>query len=220
MALIATKGAGGDFKRTPQGVHLGRCFRVIDLGTQKTEWQGKEKWSRKVMFSWELHGDDDEGQPLLMDDGRPLSISSRYTLSLGDNAAMRSMLEGWRGRTFTDEELAGFDLKAVLGQWCMVNVTHTNKGGKTYENVAGVTPVPKMMRQALPKGENALVFFDVTEPDDRVFSMLSERLQETIRGCKEWQKVNASQAAAATAKAPQQASAGAGFDDMDDDIPF
>lgn len=217
MALIATKSAGGDFKRTPQGVHLGRCFRVIDLGTQKTVWEGKEKWSRKVMFSWELHSEDDEGQPLLTDDGRSMSISSRYTLSLGDKAAMRSMLEGWRGKTFTDEELAGFDLKAVLGQWCMVNVTHTAKAGKTYENVAGVTPVPKVMRSALPKGENPLVFFDVAEPDDRTFSALSERLQETIRGCKEWQKVNASQAAAATAK-PAAATAGHAPDD--DDIPF
>lgn len=214
MALIATR-SHSDFKRTPQGVHLGRCFRVIDLGTQKTTWQGKEKWSRKVLFSWELHGEDDAGEPLLTDEGKPLSISSRYTLSLGDNAAMRSMLEGWRGRTFTDDELAGFDLKDVLGKWCMVNVTHTSKDGKTYENVAGVTPVPKLMRQNLPAAVNEAQFYDVTEPDASVFAKLSERLQETIQGCKEWQKVSASKAASASA-GPQKTS----FDDMDDDIPF
>lgn len=212
MALIATRGAGSDFKQVQQGVHLARCYRVIDLGTQKTEWQGKEKWSRKVLFSWELHGEDDAGDPLLTDDGLPLSVHSRYTLSLGDNAALRAMLEGWRGRTFTDEELDGFDISAVLGHWCMVNVTHTNKGGKTYTNVAGVTPVPKMMRGNLPTGINTEQFYDVTEPDAAVFDTLSERLQETIRGCKERQK--ASHAAASSA------GAGTSFDHMDSDIPF
>jgi hypothetical protein len=216
MALIATRSQGADFKRVPQGVHLGRCFRVIDLGTQKTTWQGKEKWSRKVMFGWELFGEDESGEPLVMEDGRPMMISSRYTLSLGDNAAMRGMLEGWRGKTFTDEELAGFDLKAVLGQWCMVNVTHTAKDGKTYTNAAGVTPVPKMMRASLPKAVNAVQFFDVTEPDNAVFDSLSEKLQETIAACKEWNKESASRAASNSATT----GGGTSFDNMDDDIPF
>lgn len=215
MALIATKSAGADFKRTPAGVYLACCFRVIDLGTQRTEWQGKEKWSRKVLFGWELHGEDDNGEPLTMDDGRPMMASSRYTLSLGDNAAMRAMLEGWRGRAFTDEELAGFDLSAVLGQWCMVNMTHTNKDGKTYENVSGVTPVPRQMRQSLPKRVNPLQFFDTSEPNMAVFDTLSDRLQDTIKACKEWQKVPASQHAASSA-----GGGGTAFDDMDDDIPF
>lgn len=216
MALIASRTAGADFKRVPQGVHLGRCYRVIDLGTQKTEWQGKEKWSRKVLFSWELHGEDDAGEPLKTDDNRPMSISSRYTLSLSDNAALRAMLEGWRGRAFTDEELMGFDLSAVLGQWCMVNVTSTEKGGKTYENVSSVTPVPKMMRASLPTAVNETAFFDVTDPSMIVFDQLSERLQETIKGCKEWTKESASQAASRSASNKS----GTGFDDMDDDIPF
>jgi hypothetical protein len=213
MALIATRGAGAEYKRVPQGVHLGRCFRVIDLGTQRTEWQGKEKWSRKVMFSFELHGEDEDGSPLVTDDGRALSISSRYTLSLGDNAAMRAMLEGWRGKAFSDEELAGFDLADTLGKWCMVNVTHSTKDGKTYANIGSVTPVPKALRANLPQGENALQFFDVTDPDMAVFEALSERMQETIKACKEWQKVSASKAATAS-------SAKTSATEDDEDIPW
>lgn len=83
MALIASDTGGGDFRPVPQGVHTGRCVRVIDLGTQPREFQGKPKPpARKVSLTWELHGEDEDGTPLKTDDGKPLTISKRYTLSL------------------------------------------------------------------------------------------------------------------------------------------
>ena len=42
MGLTATK-KGGDFEITPDGVHPARCYRVNDLGTQATEWNGQKK---------------------------------------------------------------------------------------------------------------------------------------------------------------------------------
>ena len=212
MALIAAATGGSEFKLVPAGLHMARCFRVIDLGTQKSQWQGKEKWSRKVLIQWELHGEDEDGAPLLTDEGKPLSVSKRYTLSLGENAQLRADLVSWRGRDFTPEELAGFDISKLLGTWCMVNITHDKKkNGNTYTNVSSVTPVPKALRQALPEGVNDLMLFDVSEPDMGVLGKLPNKLQETIRGCKEWQKVPVSQAAAESAGS---------FAGVDDDIPW
>lgn len=211
MALIAAATGGSEFKQVPAGLHMARCFRVIDLGTQKSSWQGKEKWSRKVLIQWELHGEDEEGALLTTDEGKPLSVSKRYTLSLGENAQLRADLASWRGRDFSPEELAGFDISKLLGVWGMVNVTHDKKDGNTYTNVASVTPVPKALRAALPEGINELLLFDVSEPDMAVLGKLSEKLQETIRGCKEWQKVPVSQAAAESAGS---------FAGVDDDIPW
>ena len=39
MAFIATDSGGGDFKRVPPGAYIGRCFSLIDLGTQLTTGQ-------------------------------------------------------------------------------------------------------------------------------------------------------------------------------------
>ena len=51
----------GDFKPVPAGLHLARCYRIIDLGTQRSEYDGQENHQRKIMLGWELHGKDDEG---------------------------------------------------------------------------------------------------------------------------------------------------------------
>jgi len=182
---------------------------VIDLGTQTSEFQGKQKKARKVMLAWELFGEDEEGVPLKMDDGRPLSISKRYTLSLSEKASLRADLEAWRGRAFTEDELQGFDLKALLGIYGLVNVTHTQKGDKTYSNVAGISPLPKAMREHRPSPINENEYFDVTEPDMKVFEMFSDRLQETIKGCEEWKKASES------AKSNRHS-----MEEMSDDIPF
>lgn len=216
MALIATSsGTGREFKPVPAGNHVGRCYRVIDLGTQRSEWQGKVRHARKVMISWELFGEEEDGTPLTMEDGSPLSISSRYTLSLNENATLRHMLEGWRGRAFTDDELAGFDLSKLLGIYGLINVTHTAKDGKTYSNVAAVSPLPKALRDHKPVPVNENQFFDVTEPDMELFETFSEKLQETIKSCGEWNKESANAAAKRTA--PGDGSAGMGG--MDSDIP-
>ena len=62
-----------EFKLVPQGTHLARCYRIIDLGTQQTEWQGQEKFLRKIMVAWEIYGEDETGQPIKTDEGEPIS---------------------------------------------------------------------------------------------------------------------------------------------------
>ena len=42
------------------------------------------------------------------------TISATYTLSLGERSNLRKMLESWRSRAFTPEELQGFDLEKVF----------------------------------------------------------------------------------------------------------
>jgi hypothetical protein len=32
---------GGDFEQAPAGTHMARCVRIIDIGTQFGEYQGK-----------------------------------------------------------------------------------------------------------------------------------------------------------------------------------
>jgi len=211
MALLASASSSGkEFKPVPSGAHIGRCFKIIDLGTQTQEWQGKARKARKVLISWELFGEDEEGVPLILDDGRPLSVSKRYTLSLSEKSSLRADLEAWRGRQFTEDELSGFDLKKLLGIYGMLTITHSTKDGKTYSNVAGISPIPKAMRDHRPAPVNENQYFDTSEPDMTLFETFSDKLKETIKSCAEWQS------ASETAKKNR----GSQMEEMDSDTPW
>jgi len=196
------------FKNVPAGSHLGRCYRIIDLGSQKSEYMGEIKVQRKIMLGWELFGEDDEGKPLQTDDGKPMAIFKNYTLSWAENATLRKDLQSWRNKPWTDSEAKRFDLKSILNQYCMLNVIHKDSNGKTYANVATISPVPSMIKQAgLPKAINANQVFTLAEPDMVLFETFGKSLREKIMNSPEWTMY--------AGRNPEKSIA-----DMADDVPF
>lgn len=197
MGLTVADSGGGDFKLPPEGNHLAVCFALIDMGMQETSFGSKHQ----VRMGWELCDE-------LMDDGRPFSVWKNYTASLNEKANLRKDLERWRGRAFTDEELAGFDLKAVVGVPCLVQVTHNESGnGKTYANVTGVSSLPKGIQK--PERVNDLQVYDPDDPKHSDASILPDWLKEKL--------------GAQPAKSPEQAYESmpeTAAEDFDDDIPF
>lgn len=194
-----------EFKIAPVGSHLARLYRIIDLGTQTTEYMGQTKMLRKVKFFWELHGDD-----LKTDDGKPLIQTRNYTLSLGDKASLRKDLESWRGKSFTDDELRGFDISKLLDKWCMVTVQHrTANNGNIYADAVAITPVPAIVQKAgVPQGVNPCVIFDLQKFDQEVFDSLSQGLKDQIMQSAEMRNKND------VNKMLQEAAI------VDDDVPF
>lgn len=189
MAFIATDAGGGDFKRVPPGAYIGRCFSLIDLGTQLTNGQYGEKMQHKIKIGWELFGEEEDGTPLTSTvDGKemPLTIHKNYTVSLHEKATLRIHLAAWRGRDFTDDEAKAFDVSKLLGAYCMVNVTQSETNGKTYSNVAGLTPIPGALKNAKPPAVHKDVKFDLDAPDMVLFDTFHEKLQETIKKSPEW----------------------------------
>jgi hypothetical protein len=220
--FVESDSSSSNFIIVPPGSHVARCYRIVDLGTQKTEYLGQIKHLRKVMFGWELHGDDNEGKPLLTDKGEPMAIFKNYTLSLNEKANLRLDLQSWRGKNFTDAEASRFDIAVVLGQWCMLNVIHRpGKEDKIFANVGGVSPIPQIVKQhGLPKGINELQMFRLADPDMEVFETFSKGLKAKIESSPEWKGMMSSKAPSKAPPSPPQAPAKGGFDDMDDDIPF
>jgi len=215
MALIAKESGGGTFTPVPPGMYLARCYRIVDLGTQKSEYLGQVKNLPKVMLQFEVHGEDDAGKPLVTAKGEPMSISKNFTLSLAEKATLRKDLQTWRGREFTAEELRGFSIDNVLGAWAMIAITKAmGNNGKEYTNIANINSVPKAMKANLPEGHNKCAAFYIENPDMDMFETFSDNLRAKIEQSPEWQdrKDGSSQA--------KKPAAGSGFDDMDDDIPF
>ncbi len=173
--MIVRKNGNSD--PTPEGNHSARCIQIIDLGTQKSEWKGQPRFVAQVRLVWELpevtkEFREGEGE-------KPFLIAKTYTASIGKKSALSKDLESWRGRAFTDEERAGFDLKNVLGKPCLLNVIHETKDGNTYANISSVSQVPKGM--TVKPAVNPIVEFSLSEFSQAAFDALPDFLKEKIR---------------------------------------
>lgn len=160
----------------PTGPRAGRCVRIIDLGTQKSTFQGETKFKRKVQLAFEL--------PTVMrkfrEDGpeEPAMISKRYTYSFDKKATLRKDLEAWRGRAFTEDEAKRFDIAKLAAAAALLNISRSEDG--QYDNIAGITGLPDGMTcppQIIPSTVFSLQkeFFDQT-----VFDKLPKGTRATI----------------------------------------
>lgn len=195
-----------EFKIAPAGNHLARLYSCIDLGHQSVIWNGDTKIMHKVVLTWELHGEDENGEKLQTEDGKPLIVSKRYTVSLGDQSTLRKDLESWSGKKMTAEDRKNFDLKNLLGRFCMLSVVHSEDG--KYANVSGISAVPTALRNSLPDGINAPVHFWLQDFDQAKYDALPKYYREKIAESSEWRGKQKREQEDAANPMP------------DDDIPF
>ena len=180
MSLIAST-QEDDFELVPAGTMAGICYRVIDIGTQQSNYLGQLKRAKKITLSWELPGEK-------MADGlRVFNIHKRYTLSLHEKATLRIDLESWRGVPFTKDELKGFDISNLLGKPCLLGIVHANKDGKEYANISSLLKLPKGM--PAPEPVNPQIRFDLSNFDQAVYDGFSDSLKATIAKSPEYQEL-------------------------------
>lgn len=172
MTLTVSQGASA-YEPCPAGTYPARCCALVDLGHQQVTFNDETKSAHKVLLQFEIC--DPEAR---RSDGTPHILSRRFTASLHERAALRALLEGWRGKPFTTEELRGFDLHAILGVAALATVTHATKGERTYANLASVTKPPRGL--TVPAGELPALGFDLAAPDWQAFAALPSRVQEQI----------------------------------------
>lgn len=218
MGLLAADSGGGDYETTPEGVYTARCYRIIDLGTQTGAEIFGRKQQHKVMISWELIGKDDPRMTEGDNKGKPFSIHKRYTVSLGEKASLRQDLEAWRGKKFTADELKGFDLGKILGQYCTIQVVHSEDG--KYANVNAIMA----HKGDKPEPVNPDLIFDIDKPDMQVFETLSDSIKGTIMQAPEWKQPTATKVATKVEPAQEKLDEVFPVDDNEpvniDDIPF
>lgn len=203
MAFVFSTGGGKDFKKVPPGVWVARCFRMVDMGTQVSTGQYAGKASRKIHVEWEVFGDN-EGDPLTVEiNGKtmPLTISKNYTASMNEKATLRKELQAWRGKAFTDEEAAQFDVSKLVGAYCMLNITHSESGnGKVYANIAGISPLPGALKNQKPAAVHKDQIFSLDQPDMSVYESLPKWLQDKVAESPEYHQSGPSESSQETAE--------------------
>lgn len=175
----------GSYEDPPPGLHPAVCIRLIDLGTQPSEFGGQPKPpDRKIRFTFEVHCDE------RMSDGRCYTINTmEMTLSTNKKANFRKMLESWRGRAFDERDFGdgGFDVKKVVGAPCMLNlVLKKDKAGKDRIRIDGVMKIPKNIPR--PKPENELICFILEESEfnPALLEKFGQATQDKIKASPEY----------------------------------
>lgn len=170
--------ASADFAVVPAGNHVAICNAVIDLGLQPGSRMYPDP-KPQVYIRFELPQERVE----YVKDGQqiegPMSVGRTFTASMSEKANLRKFVESWRGAKFTDAQAGDFDFRKLIGQRCLLNVTHTEKEGKVYANISTATPLPKGMQSAEAQ-HNPSLFYDLSAPDQRAFAQLPQWLQEKI----------------------------------------
>ena len=175
MSLTASGNSGSNFEPIPAGTYAAVCYMLVDLGIQETEYKGTKKKSQKCQIGWEIP------ELTIQIDGEdaPRVISKRYTVSLNDRAALRQDLAAWRGRDFTDEELAGFDLRNIVGAPCLIQINHQDVNGKTYANIQSIMAMPRGMEKPALTGKK--IIYDIDEDPTSAADLLPEWLKKVVK---------------------------------------
>lgn len=124
----------------PSGTHIARCYSMIHIGTVEWDYNGEQKFSNKVRLTFELPNEMRE----FSGEQKPMVISKEYTLTMHEKSNLRKDLEMWRGKQFSYNELAHFDLMLMLEECCNLTVIHkTTKAGNEYAMIGGLSSLPK-----------------------------------------------------------------------------
>lgn len=174
-------GGGGDFTPVPEGPHPAVCDMFVDLGLQEGSAKFGGKIQHKVYFRWQIPSlrlsYEKDGQTF---EG-PMTIGAKYTLSLHEKAALRKLLQSWRGKAFDAAELKKFDVTTVLGKPCLLSVSHAPKdGGGVYANIDSVMRLPAGM--PTPELEGETLIYDADNMGS--FEKLRPWLQELVKAQK------------------------------------
>lgn len=182
MTTIVAKEGVKEYPKVPTGVHNARCVKVIDLGTQRSDYGGQITYKRQVLVIWET--------PDQLNNDQPMTISKFYTLSLHEKSNLGQDLVSWRGRPFTETERQGFDITKLIGVPCQLNVMHTDSGKERVSSVMPLGKGAKINEQFHPSVSFSIDDFQKGKRE--TFNQLSEGIRKMILRSKELDGIDTS----------------------------
>ncbi len=213
MPIVQSSG-GSEFELAPEGTHTGRCYKLLDLGTQQGEWQGMPTYpARQVYLQWEL---PDE----LTKDGKPYTVGQFVKLAAGDKSTLTKITQACLG----EKSSKGFDANKLVGASCNLSIVHEQKAdGSTKAKITGYVQLKKSEKKPVPINDDFI--FDLDAFDQAKFDSLSDFFKGSIMKSPEYAELKSgagSYAAAKAGKAPDKRSEHVGYEDseINDAIPF
>ena len=184
-SIKANAKAGKDFEPIPAGVHMAICTTVVDLGLQGG---GKFAPKRQVYIKFEIPSHQVKWEKDGVEKTGPGTIGRTFGLSISEKSHLRPFLVGWRGKDFTKEEEAGFEITSILGKLCQLSIVHEKgeKDGKTYAKISGAFALIQLQKDDLKahpekaKPSQELIAYSPEQHDQAIWEKLPEWLQKKI----------------------------------------
>jgi hypothetical protein len=130
---ITAQDSGSTFTPHAEGQFAAVCVDVVDLGQRVEQFAGKPpRLAPKCALVFLTTAADKS------------DIAAEVTVSMGEKANLRILLESWRGKSYTPEQAAaGVPLHKLVGQPALLSVEHKRSGkGKTYAKIKTISPLP------------------------------------------------------------------------------
>lgn len=188
MSIIATQPEKQERELIKAGLHTAYLYRVIYLGTQRSNFEGKESQKQKIRVEFELPKEVVEYEDKETKEKKTFvrTIWTKFTLSLSEKGNLLPFIERWLSRQLSKDELQSFDICTLLGKPAFLTVVHeTNKAGSSYAKIASVSPV--MEGYAMPEPFHTPVEIGKEDWDTAAFNELPEFIRKEIQESNEWQ---------------------------------
>lgn len=175
-----------EYDQPPAGNQPAVMVAMVDLGTQKQEYQGEVKWQRRAFCVWELVTEPDTN--FAPEAQRNFLVSIDLNLSNNENSKFRQWVEARVNKKMPKDY--EYDFSQELGKACLLSVSHNAKG---YAQVKGMSAVPKGMTVPPAKLKPFLWCLDDAPTDgsepkfpDWMPRLYGRSLAEVIAECREY----------------------------------
>lgn len=146
---VTAKDSSAQYEAHPEGQTAALCVDCIDLGERVKSYKGQPPYlAHSVVLVFQSGKVNSQG--------KLHEVSQEFTVSMGPKANLRKFLEGWRGKSYTEEQArAGVPLHKLVGQAALIAVEHkTSQQGRTYANLRNIAQLPEgMVAPTLPAYE-------------------------------------------------------------------
>lgn len=180
----------------PTGTHFARIFKILDLGTQTSEYKGDEKINRQFSISFEFPKIKHEFRP--GEGEKPLARSKDVNfIFTSKNSTLRSALTDLVEAVGDNPFEGNYNIFSLLGKACQVKIEYyTNKKGEERDKITSFSTLsdeqkemaklkPEIYAQVNPSQYLYLEAFNV-----EVFNSLPSWLKDKIGKSPEFQKLN------------------------------
>ena len=160
----------------PEGTQTGRISGVFNVGRQPDKGFGA---SRKWIFEVEVSS-------ALREDGSRFRLTKWMQESIFRKANMRKAIEAALGRSLTEAEAAGFDIRTILGKPCLVTVVHKDGENGINANIEGFAALPAGM--TAPELMAKPIAYNFEADGRSIPDEVPEFIQKAIKESAEWNR--------------------------------
>jgi len=139
---VTAQDKGTGFTPHDEGQFAAVCADVVDLGQRLEQFAGKlPRLAPKCALVFVTNSP-----------GETKDVSAEVTVTMGEKATLRGLLESWRGKGYTPEQVAaGIPLDKLVGHPALLSIEHKRSGkGNVYAKIRAISPLPKEMLTTAP----------------------------------------------------------------------